>query len=85
MCYVNCSFVKVDQGSLALPRSILVNLEDNKEIIQAYSTYIQSVAKAFVKGSVTDKQIADDADAMIHFESALAKAISFFNKILQLI
>lgn len=69
------SSIYVDQDSLSLPRSVLVNLADNPEIKTAYTKLIFESAKAvknWLKSDVTDAQIKADVDAVLKFESQLA-------------
>ncbi|XP_046633413.1 neprilysin-4-like isoform X2 [Daphnia pulicaria] len=71
----DASSIYVDQDSLYLPRSVLVNPADNPQITTAYTTLIVESAKAvrsWLKSDVTDAQIKADADAVLKFESQLA-------------
>lgn len=70
------SSIYIDQGSLALSRSILVNPDGAAEIMAAYATYATDAAKAIrdsLGSSVTDDDIAADVEEMWKFESELAK------------
>ena len=68
----------MDQGSLPLSRTILVNPSSSSSvpIMKAYSTYATGAAKAIrdsLSSKATDKQIDQDVSDMVEFESELAK------------
>lgn len=68
--------VKVDQASLAIPRSILLNQKDSPKVIEAYATFISGAAKALrnaIGGGASDVQIESDVSDLIRFEYELAK------------
>ncbi|KAI9560850.1 hypothetical protein GHT06_011803 [Daphnia sinensis] len=72
----NQSTIYIDQSSLALPRSTLINPSGSPEIMTAYSTYITDAAKAirdYLATGATDAQIDADVLAVWTFESELAK------------
>lgn len=72
------SSIYVDQDSLYLPRSVLVNPANNPEITTAYTKLIFESAKAvknWLKSDVTDAQIKADVDAVLKFESQLAMVL----------
>lgn len=77
--------VKIDQGSLSLPRSILLNRKDNSKVITAYTNYITGAAKlvrdSMGKGDgASDEQINLDAQELLQFEIELAKVSQKSNR-----
>jgi len=73
------SSIFIDQGSLALSRTTLVNPGSYPEIMTAYANYATGAAKAIrdsLGQSVPDATITSDVDAMWKFESELAKITS---------
>lgn len=67
---------QIDQGSLGLPRSTLVNPSGSPEVMTAYSDYMTGTAKAirdYLNTGATDAQIDADVLATWTFESELAK------------
>ena len=72
---------QVDQGSLGLPRSILINSDDGQNIatISAYTNFIVGSAKAvrnFMGSSVSNLMIGSRVNDMLQFEMKLAKITS---------
>lgn len=70
--------MKVDQASLGLPYSTLINANSNStaSIMKAYAGYITESAKAVriaTNGGSKDSTIARDVQDMINFEVDLAK------------
>lgn len=68
----------MDQGSLVLPRSILVNAIEYPVVIYEYMSYLIGSAKAIrntLNSSVSDAQIEADAKNVLKFEFELAKVI----------
>ena len=77
--------VKIDQGSLSLPRSILLNRKDNSKVITAYTNYITGAAKlvrdSMGKGDgASDEQINLDAQELLQFEIEVAKVSQKSNR-----
>jgi predicted metalloendopeptidase len=75
------SSIYVDQTSLGLPRTTLVNAYDpsTASVMNAYTNYITSSAKAIrdsLGSTASDAQIDTDVSLLILFESNLAKITS---------
>lgn len=73
------SSIYIDQSSLALPRSTLVNPDGSPDIMNAYANYAIGAAKAIrdsLGSTASDAAISGDVDAMWKFESELAKITS---------
>ncbi|KAK4004827.1 hypothetical protein OUZ56_006550 [Daphnia magna] len=71
----NASLIYIDQDSLYLPRSVLVNMTGNPTISTAYKKIIVQSAKAirdWQRSNVTDVEIESQVDAVLKFESQLA-------------
>lgn len=71
----NASLIYIDQDSLYLPRSVLVNMTGNPTIATAYKKIIVQSAKAirdWQRSNVTDVEIESQVDAVLKFESQLA-------------
>ena len=69
---------KVDQSSLALPRTTLINARSNSTLatMKAYAVYASAAAKAIrdaIRGGTEDADIEQDVEHMIQFEMQLAK------------
>ncbi len=67
---------QIDQSSLVLPRSTLVDPSSDPSVMTAYADYITGSAKAIsnsLNSGATDSDIARDVEAMWKFESDLAK------------
>jgi Peptidase family M13 len=69
---------QVDQGSLALPRWVLVNSDDGPNIptISAYTNFVVGSAKAvrnFLGSNVSNLEIGNQVNDMLQFEMKLAK------------
>ncbi|EFX85605.1 hypothetical protein DAPPUDRAFT_46047, partial [Daphnia pulex] len=68
--------IYVDQESLILPRSVLVDLEDNEDVAMAYLELIIESAKSvrdWLDSDASDDEIDTQANAVLIFESQLAK------------
>lgn len=64
----------IDQTSLGLPRSVLVDPDNYQELIDAYKTYISSTANILAGALGQDgSQVAADVEDLFNFEMALAK------------
>ena len=65
----------MDQGSLSLPKSTLMDYSNSSDVIKAYKTYAIGSAKIlrnYLKTNASDSQIISDVEAMLKFESELA-------------
>lgn len=64
----------IDQTSLGLPRSVLVNPDDYQERIAAYKTYISDTANILAGALGQDgSQVAADVEDVFAFETTLAE------------
>ncbi len=69
------NIIYVDQESLFLPRSVLVNLENNQDIATAYIQLMVDSAKTvrdWLRNNVTNEEIQAQAHAVLNFETQLA-------------
>ena len=69
---------QVDQGPLALPRSILADPEESAVIMTAYAEYIKGAARAIrdaLQSQVTDEEIDQQVVDTLKFETDLAKVL----------
>ncbi len=76
-------FFKIDQGSLAIPRTILLNQNDHPKVMAAYTAYVSGAAKAVrdsISGGANDGQIESDTRDLIRFEFELAKVCFLIRK-----
>lgn len=65
--------IQIDQTSLGLPRSVLVDPDNNKNLIEAYKTYITTTANIVSKALGQDgKQVPIGVDEVLAFEIKLA-------------
>jgi predicted metalloendopeptidase len=67
--------IYVDQETLFLPRSVLVDLEDNPDIAKAYIKLMVESAKTvrdWLRSNVSDDAIEVQAHKVLKFESQLA-------------
>lgn len=67
---------KIDQGSLAVPRSILLNANAHPKVMTAYFDYIYGAAKIIrdtIQGDALDAQLVQDVNDIIAFEVEIAK------------
>ena len=63
----------MDQGSLLLPRSYYIAVEEHPDQIEAYKNLVVTVAGLLKEGAeVTDGAIATDVDNMFELEKAIA-------------
>jgi len=70
------NIIYVDQGPLALPRSILADPEESAVIMTAYAEYIKGAARAVrdaLQSQVTDEEINQQVVDTLKFETDLAK------------
>ncbi len=70
----------MDQGSLILPRSVLMDFEDNSKVTEAYRALLTGSAIAirdWLSSNVTNAQIEAEVDAVLKFESQLALVKNF--------
>ena len=68
--------IYVDQHSLFLPRSVLVNLEDNQDIATAYIELMVDSAKTVrdsLCSDISEDEIEAQAQEVLNFETQLAK------------
>jgi len=69
------NIIYVDQDSLFLPRSVLVDLEDNQDIATAYVKLMVDSAKTVrdsLRNGVSEDEIEAQAHAVLKFETQLA-------------
>lgn len=68
----------MDQSSLGLPYSTLINARSNSTaaVMKAYATYVFEAAKAVrdaIQGGTNDSAIIHEVEQMINFQIELAK------------